>query len=438
MNDIDDAMKRYRDFQRIISGPLASLPNVNGAMASVMETLHQSKRLAEITRSMSGSIAHTKSFSESMKPAFAMLDAQKRLKEMVVASSLKPFELSTTLNEALKPFGEAFQHQSQLAEITRTINQALVRTSGFSEMMKPAFAMLDEQRRLNEMVAASSLRAVGHTMAINDAVNPALDALHNHHLAELTRTIGNSLGPISRFEEITKPAQQLLQATESAKQVQNALARSLHALPRIDRDMKWAISEAYLTKSLGNLSTDEFAQLEGDTPIDRESADWKEAIEVVTSLVQEVSEREGELGHKLDELLAMAASQRSPLYKQILLNIVMNVIWEVLIFISISLATCASHQPQVQQIVRDVREFVSANGQSSVIALEKSYCVVASRILQAREYRDRTSEVVHILEAGDIVHVIERRKKWRLIEWYEPKEFTPSRGWVLSKYITKL
>ena len=88
------------------------------------------------------------------------------------------------------------------------------------------------------------------------------------------------------------------------------------------------------------------------------------------------------------------------------------------------------------QTVREIRTVIRETHPSQETL--KDLRVVSRSLLIVRQSPKGKSPPVACLEAGEVVRIVQKRKKWRLVERYDEDMGEPERGWVLSKYLSRL
>ena len=146
------------------------------------------------------------------------------------------------------------------------------------------------------------------------------------------------------------------------------------------------------------------------------------------------------IGTKLDRIITGIDQLSDPIHKKLLQWIV----YPFIVSLTISLVNPVAdyyikkHLTAIEKkaVVKDVsRCFASFTADAQSVARFK---IVTVEMLNVRRGKSVKSPVVGALYLGDIVEVIERGRKWTLVEWCEADAKVSFRGWVFSRYIKSI
>lgn len=86
-----------------------------------------------------------------------------------------------------------------------------------------------------------------------------------------------------------------------------------------------------------------------------------------------------------------------------------------------------------RQVVKDVSKAIT----SEVDAPKRlrSFRVVTATALNVRQDNSTKSTIVGTLHLGDVVEIVEKKRKWALVRWESTDGNTSMRGWVYSRYL---
>jgi uncharacterized protein YgiM (DUF1202 family) len=86
-----------------------------------------------------------------------------------------------------------------------------------------------------------------------------------------------------------------------------------------------------------------------------------------------------------------------------------------------------------RQVVKDVSSAITST-------IDKKYYlrlfrIVTATSLNVRKLGSKNSDIVGSLYLGDVVEVIEKGRKWSLIQWQDGESEATLKGWVYSRYL---
>ena len=146
------------------------------------------------------------------------------------------------------------------------------------------------------------------------------------------------------------------------------------------------------------------------------------------------------IGAKLDRIITGIDRLSDPTHKKLLQWIV----YPFIVGLAISLVNPVAdhyikkHLTSIEKkaVVKDVSHcFASFTADAQSVARFK---IVTVEMLNVRRGKSVKSSVVGALYLGDIVEVIERGRKWTLVEWCGADAKASLRGWVFSRYIKSI
>lgn len=338
----------------------------------------------------------------------------------------------------------------------------------FEDMTKGALAtsrMFDQH--------SASLRA------INDIIKPALAA--QQPITELLGRLG--LNSAAQLRDLYEPAS-FRAARETLARIQSEQAAFTAALPsvtspfagvdwdRMRRIMDQTAAYAEATPESGEMpdawdlddipaeEQAEFAEVmrpvveaveAAVSSPDRREEKQAEAITAILAYCERIVAKQEEQDQRLDGVDAKLAKQRRSKVVGWILALLLflaNTGWD------LSKEWAASHTtPAINQVLGLLDEPVSSAKQPSAIRRDAAEAVAATPLTKqdARYLRVVTRKslavyanlataepCIHRLRSGQIVAIVQRDKKWRLVEWFDGESGEFKSGWVRAKYIDKI
>jgi len=181
-----------------------------------------------------------------------------------------------------------------------------------------------------------------------------------------------------------------------------------------------AIAEAGDHALPEEISSDEWASVE-DIWQEVENAKPDDKLNALVDAVQQQS-----------ALLTNESSASAKRHRIMVILILLGYV--VHIVLAIFAEFCSAQRPS--QVVREIRTVVKELPVSDTEL--NDYRIIARKRVAVRQSRKRHSQQVGTVSAGQIVRLVERRKKWALIEWRNDEIGLDVQGWVKSKCLVRL
>ena len=146
------------------------------------------------------------------------------------------------------------------------------------------------------------------------------------------------------------------------------------------------------------------------------------------------------IGVRLNIIIERLDRLRDPIHQKLLQWIV----YPLIVGLAISFVNpVADHYVKKQltaserkAVLKDVsRCFASFTADAPSVS---GFKIVSVEILNVRRGKSTNSSVVGALYLGDIVEVIEKGRKWTLVEWRGTEDNASLRGWVFSRYLKRI
>ena len=146
------------------------------------------------------------------------------------------------------------------------------------------------------------------------------------------------------------------------------------------------------------------------------------------------------IGVRLDIIIERLDRLRDPIHQKLLQWIV----YPLIVGLAISCVNpVADHYVKKQltaserkAVLKDVsRCFASFTADAPSVS---GFKIVSVEMLNVRRGKSINSSVVGALYLGDIVEVIEKGRKWTLVEWRGTEDNTSLKGWVFSRYLKSI
>lgn len=184
---------------------------------------------------------------------------------------------------------------------------------------------------------------------------------------------------------------------------------------------------SFMAEALANLGTLDWGRLDADFNPAEALSSWEEFAPLEVSELDETKHFEGwfkELPVPVQIAFAFVALR----FIEYLMGILINV-------------TTPYWQERIVGLEPDVpkKEIIAnANEYLDPLILAHHRFVDVKTILRVRAEAGEKFEIIDTLRRGKIVKLIEKRKAWSLIEYYDADTANMSQGWVYSRYLNRL
>jgi len=237
-------------------------------------------------------------------------------------------------------------------------------------------------------------------------------------------------------ENIAKPfnSQRLLREQfEKLLEPQRRLQDQINALTAIEN--RWGeILEKYLT-SLDSVKIEP----SGAVAVGTDSFSSSELESELSYLGQELS-KATTFKDYIERLYAYLSRCKKSL-AQILLIIILNIILPYIIAVFANLTTPIYEQwwheysgKPKEEIAKIIRKDASAKYDDKELTV---YRFVTAETLRVRSGPSTSTEVIDRLPLGKVVKILEEKKNWFLVEYYDEKEDSIHKGWLYNRYLGK-
>ena len=146
------------------------------------------------------------------------------------------------------------------------------------------------------------------------------------------------------------------------------------------------------------------------------------------------------IGARLDKIIESLDRLRDPIHQKLLQWIV----YPLIVGLAISFVNPVADHYVKKQLTASERKTV-LKGVSRCFASftadapsVSGFKIVSVEMLNVRRGKSMNSSVVGALYLGDIVEVIEKGRKWTLVEWRGTEDNASLRGWVFARYLKSI
>lgn len=338
-----------------------------------------------------------------------MFDDLNRFRDELEArcKELNHLERLTKLADFLPPLDEITNQISFLKDYTHQIQEFVSHDSS-----------LDSLKQLSYMKESlPSFRELEDIKKHVEALSPLKDVLSSLNGIENTKNYMNALseGIISFFEKTTY----IDDFTRVMKGIDfNSITELLNR--RSDINIIIPPNSVHLTGT---------ATVHIEEPIP--NFQIEEAIQTILDSMEETRQS---FEIKFNQLLEKIKNLKEPFIKKILIQVLLTILTITLIqpaIEKVKLIFSAEHKRKVIKMISKKTVYLD---QSTL----NKYRLVKVEVLNVRLENRTDSPVIGKLNFGALVRIIEKRKNWSLIEWYDKDEESHLVGWVFTRYVQRI
>lgn len=317
--------------------------------------------------------------------------------------SLKVVQESMKALEAPDPFAQirqsmaALQAQDPMKEIRESVR---------------ALQMQDPLKKLRESMKALQMR---------DPLEDFRESM----------TALQAQDPLKEFRE----SMRTLQMRDPFKEVRDALGArhslgSLGELVKEISDHRWS--------GLLEGHSEIVVRADGQVSIGSVSVSQTEVQGIARQVVDDAFDEESRsIEERIERVLVELRALREPAFQRILAWLIYPIIVGLVLSVVNPVAEFyikdALRSGDKRQVVKDVSKAIT----SEVDAPNhlRSFRIVTAIALNVRQENSTKSTIVGTLYLGDVVEIVDKKRKWTLVRWEDTDGNTSLRGWVYSRYL---
>ena len=290
-----------------------------------------------------------------------------------------------------------------------------------------------------------------YTKATSDAIRPIPFPQHYRAVAEAQAAFADTIYSIAVAGSQTRLlSNEILGSVQSVIAARDALASHLGSVVGVGNHIRHQLCPnltvlAGMKARLDALKVTELAPVASDMAatdavfedLGREPSLQEAAEQLQSQLIVTPHFFDWTIEHKLNFLIDWTAQQDNAKVRIFMVNLLCNLLASLIWWSALAAMTTTLHHgtSSNSKVVREVYRIIGSSQEA--ISPSKYLRVVRRDTHVRRSCRSKTA-VVATIEAGSVVHLAQKNKKWSQIDWMDSNTGEFRHGWIRSKYLLRL